>query len=236
MSRPSTPTASLQTKPYDTSPRSELLAIKKFRDAKNLPIKNNELFEHVGVSRSTGYRILKDKPRRSHNNPSCDETRGRRPALSDDQVDQIVAFLKTEGYEGRALPWANICDAASLEFPTKSGPPTPQTIQKHLNKRGWKKCVACRKFWVDSDIADLREAFAREEAALGDHGLDFSYWRRIRHSDKVHFKSGPEGKVSKTRRSNGRYCTPCIEYRQRPTENEDRQVCLSALEGVGRDR
>ncbi|KAI1283321.1 hypothetical protein F5Y07DRAFT_394234 [Xylaria sp. FL0933] len=152
MSRPSTPTDSHETKPYDTSLRLELLTLKKFRDAKKLPVSNNDLFDYVGVSRSTGYRILREKP------PSCDdeENRGRRPALSDEQVDHIVAFLKAEGWEGRVLPWADLCDAAGLEFPAKSKP-TPQTVQKHLNKRGWKKCVACRSFWVDHDVADPDE-------------------------------------------------------------------------------
>ncbi|KAI1346752.1 hypothetical protein F5Y01DRAFT_297071 [Xylaria sp. FL0043] len=192
MSRPSTPTASPERKPYDISPRSELLTIKKFRDAKKLPISNNDLFDYVGVSRSTGYRIFKekDKPRRrSHNDPSsCDEeNRGRRPALSDEQVDQLVAFLKAGGWEGRVMPWADLCDAAGLEFPAKSGKPTPQTVQKHLNKRGWKKCVACRRFWVDHDVADP-----------------------------------DEGEVYRVRWSNERYCGPCIQRHQNSTGNEDR--------------
>ncbi|KAI1292546.1 hypothetical protein F5Y03DRAFT_375618 [Xylaria venustula] len=231
MPDPSTPSRGHSTKPYDTPTKAELLALKRFRDAKNLPIKNNELFQHVGVSRATGYRILKDEPRRFHNNSYCNEVRGRRPALSNEQVDQIVAFLKAEGYEGRTLPWANICDAAGVEFPAEPGPPTSRTIQKHLNKQGWKKCVACSKFWVDYNVAALREAFSRE--ALGNYGLDFAHWHRIRYSGEIHFKFGPEGKVSTIRQQSERYCMPCIQYRQRPTENEDRQICLSAWAAIG---
>ncbi|KAK5634081.1 hypothetical protein RRF57_009795 [Xylaria bambusicola] len=228
---PSTPVVQRHRKHTDTTKKTELLTLKKFRDTNDLPYSNEDLFKYVGVNRRTGYRILKDHPRRLHDNPVFKETRGRPAALTEAQIDQLVAFLKAEGYEGRALPWANLCDAAGLEFPSQSKPPTTWTIRKHLNRRGWKKCVTCNKFWVDYNTASLREAFARE--ALANHGLNFTYWRRIRYSDEVHFKFGPEGKVNIIRQRGERYCIDCIHHRQRPTEAEDRQVCLSAWAAIG---
>ncbi|KAI1190099.1 hypothetical protein F5B17DRAFT_131464 [Nemania serpens] len=211
------------TKPIEDPKRAELLAIKKFRDAQKLPISNEDLFKHVGVSRTVGYRIFKDPSRRFHRDPLAEETRGRPSALTDAQVDQLVAFLKAEGYEGRTFPWASLCDAAGLEFPTRSKPPAGHTIRNHLNRRGWKKCVACAKLWVDCDTPAFREAFAREALAI--HG------RRIRYSDEIHFKFGPEGKVLLVRQPGERYNTCCTHYRQRP--NEDRQICLSAWAAIG---
>ena len=229
MTRPTTPIQGHSTKPIETPKRAELLAIKKLRDAKKLPLSNEDLFKHVGVSSRVGYRIFKDQPRQFHRNPYTDETRGRKPALSNKQVDQIVAFLKAEGYKARTLPQANLCDTAGLDFPDQ--PPSTVTIRKHLNQRGWKKYSAYRKFQVDYNTAALREAFARE--ALADYGLDMLYWRRIRYLDEVYFKFGPEGKVQIIRRSGERYNPDCIYYTQRPTEDEDRQVCLSAQAVIG---
>ncbi|KAI8626066.1 hypothetical protein F5Y19DRAFT_466647 [Xylariaceae sp. FL1651] len=167
------------TKPINTPKRAELLAIKKLRDAKKLPLTDRELFEHVGVSRATGYRVFSDQARQFHKNPYCNETRGRLRTLSKAQIDQIIVFLRSEGYEARVLPWVNLCDAAGLDFPGQ--PPS----------------------------------------------------RRIRYSDEVHFKYGPEGKVMIIRRSGERYNPDCIHYTQRPTEAEDRQICLSAWAAIG---
>ncbi|KAI0517543.1 hypothetical protein F5B22DRAFT_109475 [Xylaria bambusicola] len=218
MTRPSTASQSHSTKPHDEPTITELLTLKKFRDAKNLPISNNELFKHVGVSRSTGYRILRDYPQRFHREP-CEETRGRRPALTDAQVDQLVAFLEAEDYDGRTLPWVELCDAAGLEFPTQSKRPTSQTVSKHLNKRGWKKCVACSRFWVDYDMASPREAPA-------DQGLDIAAGGRVLYSNEVHFKSKPEVKASITQQPDERSCTHCVQHHQRSTESRDRQAYL----------
>ena len=156
---PTPPPHRHSTKPTEESKRAELLAIKRFRDAKELPFSNEDLFKYVGVSCTVGYRIFKDKPR------PLEENRGRPRALSKEQVDHLVAFLETEGYEGRTLPWDELPGLAGIEFPTRSKPPSSHTIKKHLNERGWRKCVACAKFWVDHDTVALGKALARKALA-----------------------------------------------------------------------
>ncbi|KAI1313176.1 hypothetical protein F5Y03DRAFT_158484 [Xylaria venustula] len=229
MTDPATPPQRPSSKPIESAKKAELQAVFRLRDAKQLPITNEELFRHVGIARRTGYRILKDYARGVYDNPPPDETRGRPKALTDAQVSQIIAFLRSEGWEARTLPWKALCDAAGLNLPEPQ--PSPWTIRKHLQLRGWKKCPVCRRYWVDYDTAALREAFARE--ALGNHGPDFSYWSRIRYSDEIHFTYNPEGKVSLLRQSGERYNPDCIQFPQRPAETKDRQVCLSAWAAIG---
>ncbi|KAI8634171.1 hypothetical protein F5Y19DRAFT_202206 [Xylariaceae sp. FL1651] len=212
-------------RPDDTSLKAKIRGGKELLVAMDVPHSNMRLFEHYGVNRSTGYRYLRDHDR------ACDETRGRKRAISEAQLDQLEAFLQREGWEGRSMAWSEVCDAAGLEFPGRKGPPSAQVVQQAINRRGWRKCTACTKFWVNKDTANNREHWARER--LHEYGLDVDKWRRIRYSDVIHFKFGPEGKMKVVRRVGERYCTSCIQHRSRPTDTGDREVCLSAWAAIG---
>ncbi|KAI1751710.1 hypothetical protein F4782DRAFT_503992 [Xylaria castorea] len=212
----------------DTPEKTALRTLVKFRDDHNLQITNKALFEYTGVTHATGYRVLKSTNRRL-----CDETRGRPRALTEAHIDQIIEFIEREGWEARCLPWINLCDAAGLEFPTLSKPPSVPTIRKALYTRGWKKCVACSKYWTCEDVAQKRDCWAREQ--LEKHELDLSYYRKVRYSDEIHFKFSSEGKVNITRKAGTRYCAECIQYRTRPSDSGDRTVCLNAWACIGHD-
>lgn len=235
MASPTTPTntrSEKQKKPIELPQKALLQALREFRDAKGLACSNKDLFEYVGVSEKTGYRIFKDYPQRLQN-PFRKETRGAKKLLGTAQIDQLVRFLRSDGGEECALPWTDLCEAAGLRFSKE--PPSMWTIRRHLNDRGWKKCSTCRKYWVDYDTAACREAFAREaqaREALATQGLEFSFWRRIRYSDEVHFQFAPDGKVVIIRRSGERYTPDCIP---RPAEADDRRVSLSAWAAIGWD-
>ncbi|KAJ3551540.1 hypothetical protein NPX13_g11337 [Xylaria arbuscula] len=127
-----TPTQGHSTKPVDEKKAAELMAIRKFRDDKELPFSNEDLFKYVGVSRTVGYRIFKGKHRRFQTNPDFEETRGRPRALTDDQVNHLVTFLQTEGWEGRSMPWSRLCEAARLEFPKRGKAPASRHFPGHL--------------------------------------------------------------------------------------------------------
>ncbi|KAI1353179.1 hypothetical protein F5Y01DRAFT_278081 [Xylaria sp. FL0043] len=114
-------------------------------------------------------------------------------------------FLKDEGWKARILPWQAFPDAAGIEYDQI---PCIDTIKTAMNACGWFKCVACTKFWVNSDTANVRDWFAREQ--LHELGLDSENYRHIRYSDEVYFKYRPEGKVNITRQRGERYCTDCI--------------------------
>ncbi|KAJ8126949.1 hypothetical protein O1611_g6689 [Lasiodiplodia mahajangana] len=231
MATPSTPNKST-FRSCDTPQKTALRTLIKFRDDKKLPISNNDIFKYTGFTKTAGYRVLKDTGRQSHNNP-CDETRGRPSRLSDDQVDQIIEFLENESWEARQLPWANLCNAAGLDFPADSKPPHPQTVRTALAKKGWKKCIACVKFWTCENIAERRDRWARDR--LHDYELDLSFYRKIRYSDEVHFKFSPEGKLIIIRKAGTRYCPDCIHYRTRPSDSGNRTICLNAWACIGYD-
>ncbi|KAI0112429.1 hypothetical protein GGR51DRAFT_557012 [Nemania sp. FL0031] len=160
---------------------------------------------YTGFTKSQGYRVLRDTDR--HNSP-CDETRGRPSRLSDEQIDQIIEFLENESCQ---LPWANLCNAAGLEFSADSKLPCPQTVRTALQKRGWRKCIACVKLWTCQNIAEKRDRWARDR--LYAYELDLSFYRKIRYSDEVHFKFGLDGKLIIIRKAGTRYCPDCIHDR-----------------------
>ncbi|KAI8623883.1 hypothetical protein F5Y19DRAFT_345446 [Xylariaceae sp. FL1651] len=209
----------------DTAQKAELRSLRRFRDAMRLDhISNNDLFKYTGISRSTGYRLFKEK------NDRTEETRGRKKALSEAQIELIIQFFQNDGFEARTVPWQNVCDAANLDF-EGNGPPSGATVQRTMNQRGWKKCIACVKFWTDKDMASKREAWARER--LDDYGHDLSFYRRIRYSCELHFKFGWGGKLQMIRKSGQRYCPDCIQDRTRPKDSGDRSICLHAWACIG---
>ncbi|KAI0554540.1 hypothetical protein F4679DRAFT_299984 [Xylaria curta] len=176
----STPTTEKKTFTHtDPAKKIALRTLFKFRDDFNLPVSNTEIFKYTGFASATGYRVLKDtSDHRFHENPFCDETRGRPRALTEANIDQIVAFLEREV---RSLPWADLCGAAGLEFPNPSKPPSTATIKKSVYRRGWRKCVACSKFWSCKDVTKEHDRLAQEQ--LEKHNLDLAY-----------FKFGPDDK------------------------------------------
>ncbi|KAI1183784.1 hypothetical protein F5B17DRAFT_111139 [Nemania serpens] len=193
----------------DTPTKAKLQDAKELLDHFGVKYTNRRLFKYFNISDRTGYRILKDYPRRHQNNPFCHETRGRKPTFSSDQLDTIDQFLRNEGWEARTLPWIALPNAAGVDLPTS---PSAKTIRTALSTRGWSKCTACTKFWVNNDTADVRDRFAREQ--LRQLGLDSENYRH-----------GPEGKVQKIIRQPGeRYCTDCIQYRTRPSDSGTRST------------
>jgi hypothetical protein len=57
------------------------------------------IFREFNISPNTGYRILREPPERQcrtfHNIKGCQETRGRKKKLSDDDVQKLVQFIRT---------------------------------------------------------------------------------------------------------------------------------------------
>ncbi|KAI1745136.1 hypothetical protein F4680DRAFT_175710 [Xylaria scruposa] len=198
-----TPTPQKKTVKYnlkhtDPAKKATLRTLFKFRDDFNLPVSNTDLFKYTGFTSATGYRVLKDtSDHRFHENPFCDETRGRPRAFKEADIDQIIQFLERGVC---SLPWADLCGAAGLEFPNASKPPSTATIKKSVYARGWRKCLACSKFWSCKDVAKEHDRLAQEQ--LEKHNLDLAY-----------FKFGPDDKVSLIRKAGTQYCVECFESR-----------------------
>ncbi|KAI3322351.1 hypothetical protein HD806DRAFT_536188 [Xylariaceae sp. AK1471] len=216
-------------KHVDTPKKTQLRAIKRFCEAEGIEHTNRQLFKHCDIKDRTGYYILKDTDRSFHNNPFTVETRGRNRLLSEEQLDQLEAFLWNNSFEARRLPWSDLCNAAGLEWPERTNPPSARTIQRALGQRDWRKCITCTRSWVSESLATNRVRQCRE--ILLERGFSWDYWTKIRFSAEVHFKFGPEGRILIIRKSGERYCPDCIHHRDSPDRNE--QVCLSAWAAVG---
>ncbi|KAI1267071.1 hypothetical protein F5Y18DRAFT_381448 [Xylariaceae sp. FL1019] len=215
-SRPSTPDTRSQKLHNDKPQQTELLSLRRFRDHFGLrQVSNNDLFSYTGVSKATGYRIFRDADRGVHDEPFI-ETRGRHRLLTEPQIQQIERTLNDVGYEACTLPWKSLCDAAGLEFENEKKTPSAVTVRKAMNDRGWHKCSTCLKYWFDEDTAHKRDCSAGESLHLD--GVDTAPSHRIRHSDEVQFKSGPEGKMIVITRPDERHCTDCREARAKKHE------------------
>ncbi|KAI0146876.1 hypothetical protein GGR57DRAFT_285277 [Xylariaceae sp. FL1272] len=136
-----------QVPQVDAATRAALKAVKRFCADEKVPHTNHQIFRHFGVTARTGYRILKEAERTEPR----EETRGRPKALSDEQIDHLDRFLG-EGFEPKMMPWKELCDAAGIVIPEGKKAPCPQSVQKSLGRRGWKKCGICHKIWRKHDF------------------------------------------------------------------------------------
>lgn len=122
----------------------------------------NDIFRICGVSRTRGYEIIKSPEDRTFHN-TCEETRGRKTALSADDLDKIESTLRPEGCEARRLPYTELLPAAGIDKEI-----SPHTIRRALQKRGWKKCRADPGTYIlrhDAEIRGMRPQYSREEAS-----------------------------------------------------------------------
>lgn len=80
-----------------------------------------DIFREFNISRSTGYRIPKEPEERQcrtfHNIKGCQETRGRPKKLSDDDVQKLVQYIRTNSWkpDGRKPGYAALPAAAGLD-------------------------------------------------------------------------------------------------------------------------
>lgn len=80
-----------------------------------------DIFREFNISRSTGHRILREPEERQcrtfHNIKGCQETRGRPKKLSDDDVQKLVQYIRTNSWkpDGRKPGYAALPAAAGLD-------------------------------------------------------------------------------------------------------------------------
>lgn len=123
------------------------------------PFYKNDIFRATGVSRSAGYKILRDYPRSFHNNPFVDETRGRKKKLDDEDLDKIEKLIWEHGFEGKSLPYQWLLTEAGVEKEVSR-----RTIQRALGERGWKRCTKCQKSFVNVKLAEQQCEEAQKSA------------------------------------------------------------------------
>ena len=77
----------------------------------------------------------------------------------------------------------------------------------------YRKCIACKKGWVNEKPARDRKAWAEVMKQKYPEPED---WFRVRFSDEVHFCYGPQGKLRIIRKPGERYCPDCIQEDKEP--------------------
>ncbi|KJZ78887.1 hypothetical protein HIM_01660 [Hirsutella minnesotensis 3608] len=101
---------------FSTPQKARLRGVFEAIQTFGLPISKGQLFRAHGVSRRTGNRILRDQSDRTrHNHLTKPETRGRKRAFSEADLDAIEDLFNKEGFEARRLSWSSVPAEAGLE-------------------------------------------------------------------------------------------------------------------------
>lgn len=82
-----------------------------------------------------------------------------------------------------------------------------RTIQRAMGRLDYYKCITCQTGQVSKDLAKRRLKWAKD--ILKKYPTKEA-WRRVRFSDEVYFRLGPQGKLMIIRKKGERYCKDCI--------------------------
>jgi transposase len=164
-----------------------LAEITKTKAVWNGAINLTQIFKSSGVSMSRGKEILKEDAKKTrvfpHNRET--ETRGRKSVISDAQIRVMERIIEEADIQERSMSWEALAIEAGVDC-------CARTVRRAMHKRGYKKCIACRKSYVDPKLASKRIKYARDMLNKYPRPED---WRRVRFSDKCHFGLGPQGNL-----------------------------------------
>ena len=119
-------------------------------------------------------------------------------------------ILQIWGLEARAFTWTQLGTVA--EVPEVAW----RTIQRAINKREYKKCIACTKIYESEPLKAKRRDWAwkkRNTWTLDD-------WKKVRFWDEVHFGRGPQRKLRIIQKSGEHICEDCIQEQDKPEEKD----------------
>ena len=167
--------------------------------ARGLPHTKQDVFEYFGIARTRGYEMLGNRDRRKRK-PGDPETRGRPSKLSKDSVNRMDEILQAWGLEGRAMTWKGL--AAEAEVPDVSW----RTIQRTMQKRGYRRCKACSKSYAAPDVADVlpgyNPAINRGTPYMLEDGI-------VLHSENIQFATNPQHTLDIMRKPSENHCGNC---------------------------
>lgn len=144
-------------KQYKTPTRSklqedvDLVYELDIKDEKGIPFPIKRLFERQNVSQSYKYRILKDpEPRTLSKSKIKKDKRGRKGIASETQLAAMEHILWLEGFEGRSMTWEQL--STSIYYEVRG-----RTICRAMGQKGYRQCIACRRGFVDPELAKKRK-------------------------------------------------------------------------------
>jgi transposase len=163
-----------------------------YKRAKFMPV---HLAFMYSVGESTINRVLRyDQVERVRPN-----RKGAPHLLNDPQVNFIIEYL-SETYRQRTLNWSNLHDELKLTC-------TPRTLERRLKQRGYFRCVACQKPYLNPDQVHNRFIWGIA------HIFWHLEWRKVLWSDEVTFLiRGRTAKEKVTRKRGERDCLTCIQH------------------------
>ena len=108
------------------------------------------LYSRIGIPRRSINRILASEfsnpsHRTFHNDPAIKETRGRPKLITDDDLHRMEAIIQSCDVQGRAMTWETLGYEAGITA-------SPRTIQRAMGRLDYRKCIACRKGWVNKEL------------------------------------------------------------------------------------
>jgi hypothetical protein len=214
--RPSTPT--LERVPPEceihTPVKIRVQAQYDFCKSRGIKGQNEAILRENGVTRSTGYRMVHESnprnPRRMHNDPTKEETRGRKSVVTPKHIQEMERILENEGIKGLALTWAQLGYEVGLEC-------RGRIIERAMGTMDYHKCIACQRGWVNPKTAKNRVNFST--VMLERYPLPVD-WYRVRFSNECHYGWGDQQKLRIIRKPGQRYCYSCIQQRDEPAEKD----------------
>lgn len=131
----------------DTPKKNRILGACEFSRKHGKVLSYSSIFRENGISKSAGFRLLRDKDRPRgrpqkravfvQKCPHSNRTSGRRKELTEEDVDHLVNFIQTGGFKARVLNYKQLVEAAGLDVDV-----SPRTVQCRLAKRGFKRYPA----------------------------------------------------------------------------------------------
>ena len=185
---PRTPPENLESNGhYFTPARAKVRGAVEFCERMGIRYFKEDVLRTFNVSHTQGHEFLRAESSscRLHNDLNREETRGRPRIISANKVREMERILQEEGIEASAMTWQQLGFEVGLEC-------TGETVKKALGLMDYRKCVACKKGWVNEKTARDRKAWAEVMKGRYPRPED---WYRVRFSDEVHFGYGPQAKL-----------------------------------------
>ncbi len=191
MKKPHLKEESVKTMKFKVQGTIEYLRAKGIRHTKQ------DVFEHFGVARTRGYEMLGNRDRRKRK-PGDPETRGRPTKLSKESINRMDEILQAWGIQGRAMTWKGL--AAEAEVPNVSW----RTIQRTMQKRGYRRCKACSKTYAAPDMADV------SQNSVLNHGNAYMLEDgTLQYSENLQFVPNPQHALQIIRKPGEQHCGNC---------------------------
>lgn len=118
----------------------------------NISYDKKDVFEHFGVPRFSGYKILNSQEVWRHYNQDEKDSWGRNTIVTLYYIREMEQVLEKK-IKGRSYTWEQLGFEVGLEC---SG----QTIQRATGTINYHKCIACRKGRVNDKTAKTRVEYA----------------------------------------------------------------------------